>query len=244
MGSNFIKIEPFNMANLNTNSYDLTLCPEIQVYKHSPLDPMNPETFETRTIIIPEDGLLLEKGKCYLARTNEYTITQRYVPTLQGKSGIGRMFLSVCSQAGYGDIGFAGYWTLQLVPSYDVVIYPNMKICQIQYETVEGSLVGVRYNGHYQNSDKIEASKIHEDFTNKSIKNRNWIRITEDEAKAELKDIKKQVDEMEVGKWLTADKLKNIPKDEKVVTTPPDGEIHRIKKKYGSKKSKTNKKLE
>ena len=217
----FIQIEPFNIANLNPNSYDLTLFNELQIYKHSPLDPKNVDTFETRTIIIPEDGLLLEAGKCYLARTNEYTITEQYVPTLHGKSGIGRMFLSVAATAGYGDIGFAGYWTLQLIPSIDIIVYPNMKICQIQYETTEG-LIRHKYTGSYQNSDFIVPSRIYNDFggggrNNKTIK---WDKDG---------TIKKKLDK--------------ITKEKDVIVTPPESEVAMISKKYGSKKSKTNKKL-
>jgi hypothetical protein len=85
------------------------------------------------------------------------------VPTLHGKSGIGRMFLDVSSLAGYGDIGFAGFWTIQLIPNVDTIVYPDMKICQIQYETVTGIIRHV-YTGKYQNSDYIVPSKVYEEF--------------------------------------------------------------------------------
>ena len=161
--SKFIRIEPFNIKNLNPNSYDLTLFNELEVYIHSCLDPRNADTFKTKKITIPEKGYRLKAGKCYLARTNEYTYTWNYVPTLHGKSGIGRMFLDVTGKAGYGDVGYAGYWTIALCPQVDTIVYPNMKIVQIQYETVTGD-VRQTYNGKYQNSEKIMPSKEYEEY--------------------------------------------------------------------------------
>ena len=64
------------------------------------------------SITIPEDGLLLEPQKLYLGRTIEYTATEGYVPMLEGRSSIGRLGLFVHVTAGFGDIGFKGFWTL------------------------------------------------------------------------------------------------------------------------------------
>lgn len=163
-----IEITPFNLENLNANSYDVTLYPELKVYLHDTINPKDPDTLVTRTIKISEDGFLLEKGQCYLARTNEYTYTHNYVPILQGKSSTGRIFLSVHQTAGYGDIGFRGYWTLNLLPHKTVRIFPYMKIGQLEYHTIEGD-IGTRYHGKYQNSDEIEASKINQDFTKQPL---------------------------------------------------------------------------
>src|SRR5688572_27463646 len=168
MGKGIIEISPFNIEQLNSNSYDVTLYPELKVYLHDIINPKDPDTLITRTIKISEDGFLLEKGQCYLARTNEYTYTHNFVPILQGKSSTGRIFLSVHQTAGYGDIGFRGYWTLNLLPHKTVRIFPYMKIGQLEYHTIEGE-IGTRYHGKYQNSDEIEASKINQDFPQKPL---------------------------------------------------------------------------
>ena len=68
----------------------------------------------TRKITIPEDGLLLAPNKLYLGRTNEYTKTDKYVPMLEGRSSTGRLGLFIHVTAGFGDVGFAGYWTLEI----------------------------------------------------------------------------------------------------------------------------------
>jgi dCTP deaminase len=69
----------------------------------------------TKRITIPEEGLVLKPNTLYLGRTNEFTKTDRYVPMLEGRSSTGRLGLFIHVTAGFGDIGFAGYWTLENV---------------------------------------------------------------------------------------------------------------------------------
>ena len=69
---------------------------------------------KTKKIIIPEEGLILEPGKLYLGRTVEYTKTDKFVPMLEGRSSIGRLGLFIHVTAGFGDIGFSGFWTLEI----------------------------------------------------------------------------------------------------------------------------------
>ena len=56
-----IIIEPFNEKKINPNSYNLSLHNELLVYEDNLLDMKKPN--ETKKIIIPEDGLILEPGK-------------------------------------------------------------------------------------------------------------------------------------------------------------------------------------
>ena len=107
-----IIIEPFDKSRVNPNSYNLTLSDELLVYENDLLDMKIPN--ETRLIKIPEDGLVLEPNKLYLGRTNEFTKTEKFVPMLEGRSSTGRLGLFIHVTAGFGDIGFAGYWTLEI----------------------------------------------------------------------------------------------------------------------------------
>lgn len=111
IGSNII-IEPFDEEKINPNSYNLSLHNELLVYENDILDMKTPNP--TKVIKIPEDGLLLEPGKLYLGRTNEFTSTSKYVPMLEGRSSTGRLGLFIHVTAGFGDIGFSGYWTLEI----------------------------------------------------------------------------------------------------------------------------------
>ena len=128
MGKEII-IEPFDEKRINPNSYNLSLAGELLVYDNHVLDMKEPNPVSR--IIIPEDGLLLEPNRLYLGRTNEYTSTSRYVPMLEGRSSTGRLGLFIHVTAGFGDIGFSGYWTLEIFCVQPVRIYPNVEICQI-----------------------------------------------------------------------------------------------------------------
>lgn len=76
---------------------------------------------------------MLTPGKLYLGRTNEWTETYGLVPKLEGRSSIGRLGLFIHVTAGYGDVGFKGFWTLEIVAVEPVRIYPNMEIGQLSY---------------------------------------------------------------------------------------------------------------
>ena len=156
-----IVIEPFNENRINPNSYNLSLADELLVYENSDLDMKKPNP--TKKIIIPEEGLLLEPNKLYLGRTNEFTKTDTYVPMLEGRSSTGRLGLFIHVTAGFGDIGFAGYWTLEIFCVQPVKIYPNVEICQIYYHDIGGEFELYK-SGKYQNNTGIQPSLMYKDF--------------------------------------------------------------------------------
>ena len=155
-----IIITPYNNNQLNPNSYDLRLHNELLVYTDTFLD-FKKEN-RTETILIPESGFVIRPGTLYLGRTVEWTETYHMAPKIEGKSSVGRKGLSIHVTAGFGDIGFKGYWVLEISSIHPVIIYPNMKICQIQYSTIKGNY-GAGYQGKYQNQDKILPCKSYLD---------------------------------------------------------------------------------
>ena len=160
LGSDIV-IEPYNEDQLNPNSYNLRLHNELMVYTSDVLDvkQKNP----TQTIVIPEEGYVLEPGQLYLARTAEYTETHGLVPMIIGRSSVGRLGITAHITSGFGDIGFCGYWTMQLTCVRPVRIYPDMRICQIFYHSVLGEYE--EYNsGKYQGSDGIIPSKLYKEI--------------------------------------------------------------------------------
>lgn len=156
-----IIIEPFDEKRINPNSYNLSLAGELLVYDNHVLDMKEPNPVSR--IIIPEDGLLLEPNRLYLGRTNEYTSTSRYVPMLEGRSSTGRLGLFIHVTAGFGDIGFSGYWTLEIFCVQPVRIYPNVEICQIYYHDIDGEYELYK-SGKYQNNTGIQPSLMYKDF--------------------------------------------------------------------------------
>jgi dCTP deaminase len=156
-----ISIEPFSEKQLNPNSYNLRLHNELLVYENKVLD-MKKEN-KARKIVIPPEGLLLETGKLYLGRTVEYTKTENYVPMLEGRSSIGRLGLFIHVTAGFGDVGFNGYWTLEIFCIQPIIIYPGVEICQIYYHNIDGEYD--RYSsGKYQNNNGVQPSLLFKDF--------------------------------------------------------------------------------
>jgi dCTP deaminase len=156
-----IRIEPFRPSALNPNSYNLRLHQELLVYEEPVLDMKrnNP----ARLLRLPPEGLVLAPGVLYLGRTVEYTETDGFVPMLEGRSSVGRLGLFVHVTAGFGDVGFKGYWTLEIHCIQPIRVYPQVEICQIYYHTIAGDYQ--RYDqGKYQNNQGIQTSMLYQDF--------------------------------------------------------------------------------
>ena len=165
MGKDIV-IQPFDPKRLNPNSYNLSLHNELLVYENRLLDMKVPNPVKTLTI--PESGLVLEPDKLYLGRTNEFTQTDRFVPMLEGRSSVGRLGLFIHVTAGFGDVGFAGYWTLEIFCVQPIRIYPNVEICQIYYHTIQGEYT--KYDsGKYQNNTGVQPSMLYKDFLKKEL---------------------------------------------------------------------------
>lgn len=156
-----IDIDPFNSDQLNPNSYNLRLHEDLMVYDNEVLD-MKVENKASK-LIIPETGLKLEPGKLYLGRTVEHTRTDKLVPMLEGRSSIGRLGMFVHVTAGFGDVGFNGFWTLEIFVVQPLIIYPHVEICQIYYHHLDGEYAQYK-SGKYQNNEDIQVSKLYQDF--------------------------------------------------------------------------------
>lgn len=160
LGKNII-IEPFNINQLNSNSYNVKLHNKLLIYKENLLDMKKPN--ETKEIIISEEGFKLEPNQLYLGRTLEYTSTKKFVPMIEGRSSIGRLGIFIHITAGFGDVGFSGYWTLEIFCIKPIIIYPNVEIAQLYYHTIDGDYE--EYNSvKYQNNTDIQPSMLYKDF--------------------------------------------------------------------------------
>jgi len=156
-----IRIDPFVDEQLNPNSYNLRLHDELLVYEEIILDMRRPNRF--RRLTIPEEGMVLQPNQLYLGRTIEHTETHNYVPMLEGRSSIGRLGLFVHVTAGFGDVGFCGYWTLEMFAVQPVRVYPGVEVAQIFYHTIEGSVT--EYNsGKYQHNTDIQPSLLYHEL--------------------------------------------------------------------------------
>ena len=170
LGTDII-IEPFNINQLNPNSYNLRLDDEIWVvcnndYSEYPAGTVNLKLKQNivKATKLNDGSYILYPNIIYLARTVEYTETFNLVPMIEGRSSIGRCGLFVHITAGFGDTGFKGYWTLELVTTYPIKIYPNMEICQIYYHTIMGEVDNYKDDAKYNNNSGVQPSMIYKEF--------------------------------------------------------------------------------
>jgi dCTP deaminase len=160
LGSDIV-LDPFDPTQLNPNSYDLLLHDELLVYEEVVLDVKQPNRF--RRISIPPEGLILSPSQLYLGRTVERTETHKLVPMLEGRSSLARLGLFVHVSSGFGDVGFCGYWTLEMFAVQPVRIYPGIKICQVFYHEIAGA-VREYESDKYQNNHDIQPSLMYKEF--------------------------------------------------------------------------------
>ena len=156
-----VRIDPFNPASLNPNSYNLTLHDELMVYEEVVLDMAKDN--RVRRIPIPREGLVLSPNQLYLGRTVERTETHNLVPQIEGRSSVGRLGLFVHVTAGFGDVGFVGHWTLEMFAVQPVRIYPGVPICQIFYHEITGEVR--EYDSKYQHNRDIQPSLLFKELS-------------------------------------------------------------------------------
>jgi len=168
LADNTIEITPFRAEQVNPTSYDVTLGDHLAIYDkwvrcvsndkdiedgfywHAStadwqiLDPKNDIPTNAgflRTFKInPEVGWVIRPGIGYLMSTRERVKTSKYVPIIDGKSTVGRLFVSVHQTAGYGDPGFDGQFTLEVTATHPVRLYPGMLIGQVRFHTICGQV--------------------------------------------------------------------------------------------------------
>lgn len=158
-----IYITDFDESRLNPNSYNLRLSDTLMVYDTSDVLDVKKDN-EIKLISIPDEGYVLEPGILYLASTIEITKCYDLIPCIDGRSSIGRLGIFTHVTAGFGDIGFAGKWTLEITVVHPIRIYKGMEICQIYFEEPCGS-TEIKYKGKYQYQDNPIKSKIYEEFS-------------------------------------------------------------------------------
>lgn len=159
-GGNLV-IQPFEPKRLGPNSYNLTLHNELAVYESAVLDMKQPQ--KLRRFAIPEEGLVLQPQHLYLGRTAEYTETRGFVPMLEGRSSIGRLGLSVHITAGFGDVGFRGYWTLEIFALQPIRIYAGIEIAQVFYHEIAGPWDEYK-STKYQDNKDMQPSMLYQEF--------------------------------------------------------------------------------
>lgn len=162
------------MAGRGTRAMQRKLAEELAATKRlirageKRLRDLHPEPFDMRfeektvELEIPDEGLVLFPGILYLGHTIEYTETPAHVPFIEGRSSVGRLGMFVHVTAGFGDRGFNGDFTLEIVVVQPLRVYANVGVCQIAYSETVGE--PVPYAGKYQGQRGPKPSGLYKDF--------------------------------------------------------------------------------
>jgi dCTP deaminase len=157
-----IHISPFSKSQINPNSYNYRLSPILLEIEDPLIDPVLES--RSREIEIPDEGFLLLPRHLYLGCTLEEIGSNEYVPTLMGRSSLGRLGLFLQITADLGQLGTNHAWTLELKVVQPLVVYPRMVIGQVCFWKVEGHR-GSLYNGKYSRDFVPHCSKMHQELS-------------------------------------------------------------------------------
>lgn len=106
--------------------------------------------------------IVLKPGECILAHTVEY-IGAAYGATtmMKAKSSIGRINVSACDDAGWGDVGYINRWTFEIRNKNQtpVVLVVGMPIAQLVFLWVDGASINYATSGHYQAGVDLDVVK-------------------------------------------------------------------------------------
>lgn len=146
-GRGDIDIEPFDSDQLNPNSYNFRLAPQLLLMRENRIDAEQ----------IPIGGYVLLPGQLYLASTVEVLGSRRYAMSLLGRSSLGRLGLFLNITADLGHRGSRSNWTLELKVVQPLRVYSDMLIGQICFWETSGRAEG--YAGRYFGDRKPVANK-------------------------------------------------------------------------------------
>lgn len=184
-----IIIDPFDERKLKTTSYDVTLGewfwreghPEGRATMHNIYDEAStklvwrgPHQAERAADVVHRLGfvlknispdskiILLGPGETVLAHTDEFIGGRnKVVAKMYARSSMGRNFVEVCKDAGWGDIGYFNRWTMEVTNNsqyFTIPLVVGRRIGQMVFYEVEPLKNVPDYvgeGGKYQRSDDI-----------------------------------------------------------------------------------------
>lgn len=134
-----IVIEPFSVSLLNQHSYTVRLGNDLLRLDTDVLDVLAPPA--ARTMPIGDDGLVLEPRRVYLAHTVERLGSTHFVPILMGLRDLASLGLFVHVSADLGNLGAVHRWTLELVATQPIRLYPGIAVAQMCFFVTTGERV-------------------------------------------------------------------------------------------------------
>lgn len=185
----YIVIDPFDEKKLKTTSYDVTLGewfwreghPEGRATVHNLYDeastrrvwqgPYQAERAQgvgdrlglpLHNIQPDHEIILLRPGETILAHTKEFIGgREKIVGKMYARSSLGRNFVEVCKDAGWGDVGYFNRWTMEVTNNsqyFTIPLVVGRRIAQMVFYEVEPLRATpdyVKEGGKYQRSQDI-----------------------------------------------------------------------------------------
>ena len=142
IGRGSIKIDPYDPTLVQPNSLDIRLGSHFVWYKPGDgvIDPYNQETVTSEVEETHAETFVLQPGQFVLAETLECIgLPDNIVATIEGKSSIARLGVTLHQTGGWIDAGFRGTITLEManVNSRPVKVHAGMPIGQLVFYTTE-----------------------------------------------------------------------------------------------------------
>lgn len=185
-----IIIDPFDERYLQTTSYDVTLGdyywkeshPNGRATVHNLYDedstrkvwlgPNKAESLEVleerlglsfKNIKPEEKIILLGPGETILAHTQEFIGGRKVVVAkMYARSSMGRNFVEVCKDAGWGDVGYFNRWTMEVTnnsKNYSIPLVVGRRVAQMVFYEVEPIKEEYSLSGKYQEEGNLEELK-------------------------------------------------------------------------------------
>lgn len=170
-----VVIEPFKIEQLNPNSYNLRLGNWFFEVKWNNDEPVfiGPTFHEDGAkVYIPTRGTLLGMTKeVFGGKVN-------IVPELRSRSTTRRCGITVCDDAGFGDIGYVNHWTVELtahVNSGHPYLIVGQEFAQALFILSGDS--EVQYTGQYSEND-FPIGMVPKKYRDKIVKSITTVPIT------------------------------------------------------------------
>ncbi|MDH6140476.1 dCTP deaminase [Kitasatospora sp. GP30] len=127
-----IIIEPFHPEAVNPNSYNYRLGKRLKRY-----DQAKGRFVELE---LPQNGYVLSPHRMYLGHTAETIGSSVYAMSLIGRSSMGRLGLFLQLSADLGHTTSCHRWTLEIVATRPIRIYPGMVVGQVSFWRNTGTI--------------------------------------------------------------------------------------------------------
>ncbi len=188
-----IVIDPFSEQQLKTTSYDVTLgewywresLPAGRATIHNLYDEISTKSvwsgpFQAEPVAAhleklgpqfkniggKEKVILLWPGETVLAHTREFIGGKDIcVAKMYARSSLGRNFIEVCKDAGWGDVGYFNRWTMEMTNNskhYTIPLVVGRRIAQMVFYEVAPVKKEIDYvgeGGKYQRSQELHELK-------------------------------------------------------------------------------------